>query len=82
MLKKTILNRAHIPVRSFARDFSRGIAVLNISSDTQQADNEVHHSHRHDYHTFVLQKKGISHPEIDVEKYPIKPPTITDYKIL
>lgn len=65
-----------IPVRSLASQFGNGIAVAKVSSEVFQSDEEARHSHRHDYHFFVLQEKGTSHTEIDFEKYVIEKPTI------
>lgn len=65
-----------IPVRSLAQEFSNGIAVVKVSSDVFQSDEEAKYSHRHEYHFFVLQEKGTSHTEIDFEKYLIKKPSV------
>ncbi len=69
-------NKKDIPVRSLAKEFGHGIAVAKVSAEVFQSDEEARHSHRHDYHFFVLQESGTSHTEIDFKKYIIKKPTI------
>lgn len=65
-----------IPVRTLPKEYRNGIAVAKVSADFFLADDETMHAHRHDYHFFVLQKKGITHTEIDFEQYLITQPTI------
>ena len=65
-----------IPVRSLPKEFGSGIAVAKVSTDVFLSDEEAKHAHRHDYHFFVLQEKGISLTEIDFETYLIQEPTI------
>ncbi|KEO75339.1 AraC family transcriptional regulator [Anditalea andensis] len=69
-------NNNSIPVKSFPKEFGSGIAIAKISSDHFRVEEETRHSHRHDYHFFVLQVKGISHTEIDFEKHLIDQPSI------
>jgi AraC family transcriptional activator of pobA len=72
MRKKT----TSIPVRILARELSNGIIITNMSSEVLLADKEFKQVHRHDCQFFVLQEKGISHSEIDFERYMIDKPTI------
>lgn len=65
-----------IPIHSLAEEFGNGIAITKISLETFQSDEEIEHSHRHDYHFFVFQEEGTSHTEIDFEKHLIKKPSI------
>lgn len=73
MPKKT----SAIPVRRLTKELGNGIFVTEISSKMFFiSDKEFKQAHRHDCHFFVLQKKGISHTEIDFEEYRINKPTI------
>jgi len=68
MRKKT----TSIPVNTLAKEFDAGIAIGKISSDNLQSLEEADHSHRHDYHIFLLAEKGAAYLEIDFEKHKIK----------
>lgn len=72
MIKRT----TSIPVRTLARELGNGITITTLSSEVFLSEKEVMQAHRHDCHFFVLQEKGISHTEIDFEKYLIDKPTI------
>lgn len=65
-----------IPVRSLAKEFGNGMAVARVAPQIFPPDKEFNHAHRHDYHFFALQESGISHMEIDFEKYLIDKPTV------
>ncbi len=76
MYNNTKTKKGAIPVRSLAKELGNGIAVAKVSSEVFHSDEAARHSHRHDYHFFVLQEKGTTHTEIDFKKYLIKKPTI------
>lgn len=57
-----------IPVKSLAKEFDKGIAVGKLRYDDLKRFEEAEHSHRHDYHFFILQLNGTSYFEIDFEK--------------
>jgi AraC family transcriptional activator of pobA len=57
-----------IPVQSLNKEFEKGIAVGRMSSGNFRSPDEAQHSHRHDFHIFILQIKGTSFYEIDFEK--------------
>jgi len=61
-----------IPVNPMAEEFHSGIAVLKISADKLQSFNEADHSHRHDYHFFLLAEKGTAYIEVDFEQHELK----------
>lgn len=63
--------KGSIPVRPLAGVFNKGIAVGKSSAGDLHRINEAQHSHRHDFHFFVLQEKGTSYFEIDFEKYQV-----------
>jgi len=65
-----------IPVNTLDDEYQTGIAIGKISSDSLQLFDEAGHSHRHDYHTFILAQKGNVHIEIDFERHKIKAPAI------
>lgn len=68
--------RTSIPVRTFDKIYGNGIAVAKIGPEALKLDQEFSQAHRHEYHFFVLQKSGVSHTEIDFEKYLIDKPAI------
>ena len=68
--------RNPIPVRSMADVSDHGIAVAKVSADSFRADEALLHAHRHDYHFFVLQEKGLTITEIDFERYVIQKSSI------
>ncbi|PKB15303.1 AraC family transcriptional regulator [Flavobacterium sp. 5] len=61
-----------IPVNPLAEEFDTGIAIREISFGDVHLSEETSHSHRHNYHFFLLQEKGTSIIEIDFENYDIK----------
>ncbi|NGF56960.1 AraC family transcriptional regulator [Parapedobacter sp. SGR-10] len=69
-------HRKDIPVRTLPKEFGNGIAVAKVSSESFLENEETMQAHRHDYHFFVLQKKGTTLTEIDFEQYLIDKPTI------
>lgn len=66
-----------IPVKPLSKEFDKGIAVGKYPIADLRLSEEAEYSHRHDYHFFILQEKGISYFEIDFEKHQIKKPSIT-----
>ncbi len=69
-------SKKNIPIRSLPKESGNGIAVAKVSSEVFLSDEAARYAHRHEYHFFVLQEKGISHTEIDFEEYLISEPTI------
>lgn len=65
-----------IPVEPLAEEFHAGIAISKIATGDIHSFEEAHHSHRHDYHFFLLQEKGSCYLEIDFEKYTVAPSSI------
>lgn len=65
-----------IPVRPLAKEFDKGIAVGKYPVADLRLSEEAEYAHRHDYHFFILQEKGISYFEIDFEKHQIKKPSV------
>ncbi len=65
-----------IPIRPLAKEFDKGIAVGKYPIVDLRLSEEAEYPHRHDYHFFILQTKGISHLEIDFEKHQIKKPSL------
>lgn len=61
-----------IPVNTLAKEFNKGIAVGKYPIADLRLSKEAEYSHRHDYHFFILQKKGKSYFEIDFEEHQIK----------
>jgi AraC family transcriptional activator of pobA len=61
-----------IPVKPLAKEFDKGIAVRKISFDGIQLFEQTEHSHRHNYHFFLLLEKGNLDLEIDFERYSLK----------
>lgn len=68
--------RKHIPVNPLAEEFDAGIAIGRISHGHVQSLEDGSHSHRHDYHIFLLAEKGVAQIEIDFEKHQINSPSI------
>jgi AraC-like DNA-binding protein/quercetin dioxygenase-like cupin family protein len=69
-------NPTSIPVKPLAEEHEVGIVVVKISSDQLQSFEEVNHSHRHNYHIFLLAQQGNVHIEIDFQQYCIKAPAV------
>lgn len=65
-----------IHVNTLAKEYEVGIFIDHFISDNLQAFNEAVISHRHDYHIFLLAKKGNINIEIDFEQYKIKAPAV------
>lgn len=66
-----------IPVRPLAQHFSSGIAIGKIMFKDIRSFEEADHSHRHDYHFFLLHEKGSATIEIDFENFQLKRTTIS-----
>jgi len=62
-----------IPVKPLAETFHAGISIAKISHTDLLLLEEGHHSHRHDYHIFLLTEDGSTYFEIDFEEYFIPP---------
>lgn len=60
-----------IPVHSLPVEYNGGIVVGRMSAKDIPSE-EASHSHRHDFHFFILQEKGTTTFEIDFKKYNIK----------
>jgi AraC family transcriptional regulator, transcriptional activator of pobA len=65
-----------IPVKPLPGQYDKGIAVGKMSSGNDATIEEADHSHRHDFHFFILQDEGRSHIEIDFKKYQLKKASI------
>jgi AraC-like DNA-binding protein len=65
-----------IPVKPLAQHFDKGIAVGKVLSGNLRSFEEAGDSHRHDFHFFLIQEKGVSHSEIDFEKYQLNKPSV------
>lgn len=61
--------RRSIPVKPLSKEYDKGIAVGKISSGNLHTIEDAAHSHRHDFHFFILQTKGTSYFEIDFKKH-------------
>lgn len=60
-----------IPVHSFPDEHNGGIVIGRMSAKDIPLE-EASHSHRHDFHFFIIQEKGTTTFEIDFKKYSIK----------
>ena len=60
-----------IPVHSFPDEHNGGIIIGRMSAKDIPLE-EASHSHRHDFHFFIIQEKGTTTFEIDFKKYNIK----------
>lgn len=69
MLKKT----NSIPVNTMADKFGTGISIGKATLKGLSTFKEAEHSHRDDYHLFILQEKGTTSIEIDFQAHKIKP---------
>ena len=65
-----------IPIKPLAKEFDKGIAVGKYPIVDLRLSEEAEYSHRHDYHFFILQEKGVFHLEIDFEKHQVKKPSV------
>lgn len=63
---------ASIPVKPLPLHFDTGIAVGKFSAGNVERIEEAEHSHRHDFHFFILQNEGRSQIEVDFQKYQLK----------
>ncbi|MBP4137049.1 helix-turn-helix domain-containing protein [Flavobacterium geliluteum] len=66
MAKKT----KSIPVHSLPDGHNLGIVVGKMSAKEIPLD-EASHAHRHDFHFFIIQEKGVTFFEVDFKKYKI-----------
>jgi AraC family transcriptional activator of pobA len=64
-----------IPVHSLPESSVGGIVIGQMSGNDLPVE-EVSHSHRHDFHFFVIQEKGTTTLEIDFKKYKLKESSI------
>lgn len=64
-----------IPVHSMPPGHNIGIIVGRLSSKAILLE-EASLAHRHDFHFFIIQEKGITTFEVDFKKYSIKKPAI------
>lgn len=67
---------ASIPVKPLPKNFDKGIAVGKLTSGNVETFKEAEHSHRHDFHFFILQDKGKTQIEVDFQKYQLKKSSI------
>lgn len=65
MRKKTPI----IPINRLASEVETGIIIEEIAYKEGINSPEAKHSHRHDYHIFLVVKKGEIHVEIDFEEH-------------
>ncbi|MBB5285274.1 AraC-like DNA-binding protein/mannose-6-phosphate isomerase-like protein (cupin superfamily) [Rhabdobacter roseus] len=65
-----------IPVNSLAEEYAAGIAIGKMVYDPSQSLETINHSHRHDYHIFLLIQKGSAHMEVDFAQQRIKAPSL------
>lgn len=65
-----------IPVDPMAGDLGIGITIGKASVEDLRGFEHLEQSHRHDYHLFFLQEKGITSIEIDFQKHKIKPSSV------
>jgi len=70
------LKNKHIPVNRLPAEIGEGIFIARSSIDGSPNFKEVERSHRDGGHSFVLQEKGITHIEIDFQKYKIEAPAV------
>ena len=75
-LKKMSKKITSIPLYSFPEEHNIDFVVRQITLNNLNVLNETEHSHRHDYHIFLLIRKGVFYIEIDFEQYEIKAPAI------
>jgi len=61
-----------IPVITLPESFGKGILIGKIAAGNTPAYADPTHSHRHDFHFFILQEEGRSQIEIDFTKYHLK----------
>src|SRR5699024_5646991 len=66
----------NIPIRPLNKALKEGLAVTTSPEEFFTSEEVVDQSHRHDYHFFVLQEKGVLDTEIDFERFVINQPTI------
>lgn len=64
-----------IPVHSLPEGAGGGIVIGRMSGKDIPLE-EVSHSHRHDFHFFIIQEKGTTTFEIDFKKYKLKESSI------
>jgi len=61
-----------IPVITLPEMFDKGILIGKESVGDTHSFADPAHSHRHDFHLFILQEEGRSQIEIDFKKYQLK----------
>lgn len=61
-----------IPVITLPEMFDKGILIGKESVGDTSTFVDPTHSHRHDFHLFILQEEGRSQIEIDFKKYQLK----------
>ncbi len=64
-------NTKSIPVHSLSDEHHGGIVIGRMSAKDIPLE-EASHSHRHDFHFFIIQEKGTTTFEIDFKKHSIK----------
>lgn len=71
MINAKQMNKSNtfIPINTSTGDNTEGIAICRITVDVEQVFTEVDHSHRDEYHLFMVQEEGNSQLEIDFEHY-------------
>lgn len=65
-----------IPVNSMADLSNDGISIGSASFADEISLEGIQHSHRDDYHLFLLQEEGVTPLEIDFEKYELGPKSV------
>lgn len=61
-----------IPVITLPETFGKGILIGKVTVGNTPTFADPTHSHRHDFHFFILQEEGRSQIEIDFKKYQLK----------
>jgi AraC family transcriptional regulator, transcriptional activator of pobA len=65
-----------ISVITLPKKFDKGILVGKVSAHNAPTFDDANHSHRHDFHFFILQEEGRTQIEIDFNKYQLKKTSI------
>lgn len=65
-----------IPIHPLNEKNGERFTIQNVTSQNLDATNEIIHSHRHDYHSFLLARKGFFIIEVDFERHEIKAPSV------
>jgi AraC-like DNA-binding protein/mannose-6-phosphate isomerase-like protein (cupin superfamily) len=61
-----------IPIITLPKTFDKGILIGKVTAGNTPEFADPTHSHRHDFHFFILQEEGRSQIEIDFKKYQLK----------